>query len=190
MTSPFREQQAYTLTVRGLKDRSSAGNVMPMASAAFTAQRPGVLYAYYERGQEPKGDELARFEELTARKTGVVETFDLSVRARDQNFAVRFDGLIEAAAGGEYTFYTTSDDGSRLYVDGRLVVKNDGMHGMVEQSGKVTLGAGRHPITVTLYQGGGGFGLSAQWAGPGLQKQEIPASALHHMPRAGEAQGP
>ncbi|MFC1462915.1 PA14 domain-containing protein, partial [Verrucomicrobiota bacterium] len=89
-------------------------------------------------------------------------------------------GVIEITAAGDYTFYTTSDDGSRLYIEDSMIVDNDGAHGMQERSGVVTLSVGKHPIRVDFFQGGGGHGLEVRYAGPGIAKQLIPNAVLYH----------
>lgn len=93
-------------------------------------------------------------------------------------FALRFTGMIGVPKSGKYTFYTKSDDGSRLYIGEKQVVNNDGLHGMSEKSGQIDLPAGTHPITVTYFDNGGGDGLEVTWSGPGLKKQKIAKEAL------------
>ncbi|MBI3855546.1 MAG: c-type cytochrome [Planctomycetes bacterium] len=100
------------------------------------------------------------------------------VKAHGAQFALRFTGSLNVPKDGAYTFYTESDDGSRLYVDGKLVVNNDGLHGMAEKAGNTTLKAGAHAIVVTYFNNGGGEGLRVQWQGPGMAKQTLNASAL------------
>lgn len=87
-------------------------------------------------------------------------------------------------AHGIWTFYTESDDGSRLYIDGSLVVDNGGLHGMEERSGAVQLRAGEHEIKIDFFENGGGAGCKASWEGPGTGKQIIPAGALFHRKSA------
>ena len=48
------------------------------------------------------------------------------------NVGVSWSGLIQINAAGTYTFYSPSDDGSLLYIDGGLAVNNDGQHGFVD----------------------------------------------------------
>ena len=90
--------------------------------------------------------------------------------------------FINILADGTYTFYTTSDEGSKLYIGGyneaNLVVNNDGLHGSQERSGSKNLTAGRYPITVTFFEAGSGEKLEVRWQGPGIGKQIIPASVL------------
>jgi hypothetical protein len=44
-------------------------------------------------------------------------------------FAATFQGRFVVQTAGTYTFCTSSDDGSNLFVDGSLIVDNDGLHG-------------------------------------------------------------
>ncbi len=74
-------------------------------------------------------------------------------------------GVLNITTGGVYTFQTTSDDGSLLYVDGTQVVNDDGPHGMQTASGTIDLTAGNHLVTVQYVQAGGGAGIIAQYSG-------------------------
>ncbi|MFM8471489.1 MAG: PA14 domain-containing protein, partial [Limisphaerales bacterium] len=93
---------------------------------------------------------------------------------------LRFRGTITVPKDGEYTFYTDSDDGSRLLLNEKRVVDNDGIHPPQLREGKVTLKAGPHAFAVDFFDGGGGAELKVSWKGPGFGKQEIPASVLSH----------
>ena len=102
--------------------------------------------------------------------------FDTSGLA--DNVGASYTGFVEVPSDGTYTFSTTSDDGSRLYVGDRLVVNNDFLHGMVTVSGPIGLRAGTHRIRVDFFERGGGAGLVASISGPGVSNQPIPASML------------
>jgi hypothetical protein len=130
-------------------------------------------YQYYEGSWI----NLPDFASLTPVKTGTVNNIDLGVRGRDSQYGLRFQGYINVPADGQYTFYTSSDDGSRLLIGSTQVVNNDGAHGVTELSGTVGLKAGRHAVTVLFFQGGGGQDLTVSYAGPGINKQVVPASA-------------
>ncbi len=133
-----------------------------------------LAYEYYEG----TWDRLPDFGALAAAKRGTVGGFDLSVRARDDNFGFVFTGTLEVPAAGDWTFFTSSDDGSRLWIDGALVVDNDGVHAMQERSGTVALSAGPHALRVEFFERDGGEGLVVSWQGHGVGKQEIPSSSL------------
>ncbi len=97
---------------------------------------------------------------------------------RADDVGAMFTGYLDVPTTGMYTLYTESDDGSRLKIGTSTVVNNDGLHGMVEQSGQIALAAGRHSLRVEFFERGGGAGLIVRWVGPGIAKQVIPAERL------------
>lgn len=99
-----------------------------------------------------------------------------------ENFYARWIGMITVTKAGSYTFATTSDDGSRVTIGGKVVVENGGIHPMVKKSGTIELTAGQHPIVVEFLQGGGGAGCILTWQPPGGSETVIPASAFGHKP--------
>ena len=68
------------------------------------------------RSSDAPAEILPDFNPLTALKTGTVDNFDLSVMTRPEHVGLCFTGFLEVLGDGLYTFYTTSDDGSRLFV--------------------------------------------------------------------------
>jgi uncharacterized repeat protein (TIGR03806 family) len=135
----------------------------------------GLTYEYYE---ETGLSVLPDFDSLTPVTTGNAGAFDLSLRQRDSDFAFRFDAKIEITTPGLYTFFTSSDDGSKLYIDGVEVVDNDGLHSNQERSGTIDLTAGWHDIRVTFFERGGQEVLTVSWDGPDFDKQLVPAGRL------------
>ncbi len=91
-----------------------------------------------------------------------------------------FTGFIDVPTSETYTLYVESDDGSKLYIGNELIVDNDGLHGMQEESGEIALGEGLHAITVEFFERGGGAGCIVRIAGGGLSKQVIPSDMWHH----------
>ncbi|WP_425291094.1 PA14 domain-containing protein [Spirosoma linguale] len=145
----------------------------------------GLDYQYFEGSWSTMPD----FNALTTSKTGAVSSPDLSVRNRTDNFGIRFKGYINVPADGVYTFYTSSDDGSKLLIGNTEVVNNDGVHAAIEKAGTIGLKAGKHALTVLYFQGGGGQALSVSYEGPGIGKQAIPATALYRIPTSTSGQG-
>lgn len=60
--------------------------------------------------------QLPDFSTLPVKKQGVISHFDISGRTRPDNVAILFNGYIEVPADGLYTFWTKSDDGSKLFI--------------------------------------------------------------------------
>ena len=134
----------------------------------------GVDYRYYEGTWSA----LPNFDALTATKSGSVANFDMSVRNRVDNYGFKYSGFVQVPTDGTYTFYTSSDDGSKLFIGTTEVVNNDGLHALQERSGTIGLKAGKHAISVTFFEATGGEGLAVSYTGPGITKQAIPNTAL------------
>ncbi|MBY8852545.1 hypothetical protein K7G98_31675, partial [Saccharothrix sp. MB29] len=78
-----------------------------------------------------------------------------------------------------YTFRVLSDDGSRLSIDGKVVVDHDGLHGPDPKDGAVTLTTGYHSLFVEHFERDGGQQLTLQWKPPGATGFSlVPNSAL------------
>ena len=155
---------------------TTSTNLLPPVNPLNTVN--GVDYKYYEASSYSS---LPSFSSSTPVKTGNTSNFDISLANRSTNYAFNFTGYIEIPSDGQYTFYTTSDDGSDLYIDGNLVVANDGLHSATEKSGTIGLQAGKHAISVDYFQAGGENVLSASYEGPGVSKQVIPSTALYRV---------
>ena len=79
----------------------------------------------------------------------------------------RFKGYLYVPIAGDYTFALTTDDGSRLYIDGDLIINNDGNHSSKRVEGSVTLSQGFHRIQTNYYEVRGAHVCILQWEGPG-----------------------
>lgn len=113
--------------------------------------------------------------------SGQLANFELFIpkgQPRDA-FTNIFNSLIEIPETGNYTFFITSDDGSRLYINGEELINNDGPHGMVTKSGTISLPTGLHQIRVNYFDSGGADGLTVEWSGPRIKRQPIPAERLY-----------
>jgi hypothetical protein len=95
-----------------------------------------------------------------------------------ERFAIRWSGYLAVGRAGTYTFTTTSDDGSMVYIDGRVVVENGGQHGVQTATGRVDLEAGSHFVLVEYSQLGGAYEMSWSWARDGDAPNPVPAWVL------------
>ncbi|HYW14165.1 MAG TPA: OmpA family protein [Longimicrobium sp.] len=75
------------------------------------------------------------------------------VTNRFEWFAIDYQGRIMLPQAGTCTFRLTSDDGSKLFIDGREVIDNDGIHGVASTDGEVALAAGIHEVRGQYFQG-------------------------------------
>ena len=73
------------------------------------------------------------------------------------NIGLVFEGYVKVPEDGIYSFYTYSDDGSTLAIDGRTTVDNDGLHPRRERSGQVALRRGLHTFSLRYFDSNGGI---------------------------------
>ncbi|MEW2918373.1 PA14 domain-containing protein [Ruegeria sp. ANG10] len=87
-------------------------------------------------------------------------------------FAARIQGQVTVEEGGQYTFFTSADDGVVVYVNGQEVVKDDGNHGYRGDSGQIELEPGTHDIEVRYFENYGRAGLKLEWEGPDVEGRQ------------------
>jgi YVTN family beta-propeller protein len=119
--------------------------------AALVGVRPASADFSYEV-YDGSFDQLPDFTTLTPVATGQSTSIRLAVTPHVETFALVFTHTLSVTRAGDYDFYTTSDDGSRLYIDGLLVVDNDGLHGAVTVAATVALGVGAHSLRVEYFE--------------------------------------
>lgn len=89
-------------------------------------------------------------------------------------------GYLNVPEAGGYRFWTESDDGSQLTLDGELVVDNGGDHGMKEKSGVANMQKGWHSIRIVYFNSGGDAGMKVYYAPLGAEKREIEEVNMGH----------
>lgn len=134
----------------------------------------GVNYEHFDG----VGEKLPDFSKLRVVSAGCTTKLGIENVPHTNTTGLRFRSVLAVPRGGEYSFWTESRDGSQLFLDGKLLVDNDGTHKPTERESKVTLAAGDHQLTVTFFHHKGPAVLKVSWSGPGIEKQEIPAAAL------------
>ncbi len=178
----IRLTETATVSARCFHDGKPASNV---TMAKFTKVAPrvaekienlknGLDYSYYEGDW----DRLPDFKKLKPVKNGGLENFSFSPRREAERFGFEYSGFIRVPAAGVYAFFTSSDDGSRLYIGDSLVVDNDGLHGMMEKRGVIALASGLHPLRVAFFEKTGGDDLVVSYQSDQIEKQPIPATIL------------
>ncbi len=182
VSGKIRIKETTTVSARCFRDskpvsadiRRTFTKVKPVQAAEVKGLNPGISYSYYEGNW----NNIPDFDKMKPVKKGKIPNFSFSPQEKEEYFGFAYYGYINIPQDGVYGFYTESDDGSRLYLGGRLIVDNDGLHGMQEKSGVASLSKGYHHIMVTFFEKTGGDGLRVFYKGPGIEKQEIPDNVL------------
>jgi hypothetical protein len=180
----------YTLNVRA---KDFMGNQSPFAPAVVaTTTTNGLNFSYYittglsgnnttntaRQLQEPytaSNGPNFDFSTATPNQMGTVANFNISGAVTFQgnsdpnNFIYAFDGYLQVPSNSNYRFFTRSDDGSRMYLNGSLIINNDGSQGATNaNSNSIPLTAGtQYPIRVTYFANSGGQELNVRYTSGG-----------------------
>jgi glucose/arabinose dehydrogenase len=94
-------------------------------------------------------------------------------------FSARWTGQVQPQFTQVYTFYTQSDDGVRLWVNGQQIVNNWTNHATTENSGTISLTAGqRYDIRMEFYENGGSATARLLWSSASTPKAIVPSTRL------------
>ena len=138
----------------------------------FASKKPNVRFAAFDGNWE----NLPDFDKLKPYRTGTTAAFELTPAGKTSNFGMRFDGFLHVPRKGKYTFHLGSDDASQLFIDGKRVIENNGVHPHTVRAAATELTAGAHAIRVEYAQVGGEWTLELHFEGPGVPRQEAYAS--------------
>ncbi|WP_435011877.1 Ig-like domain-containing protein (plasmid) [Tundrisphaera lichenicola] len=172
----------YTATIAGAKDL--AGNAMTSLSWSFTTAAAATpigngtgLAATYFDNQDFTGKVISRVDPTVNFNWG---SGSPATGLGVDTFSARWTGQVQPLKSETYTFYTLSDDGVRLWVDGKLLINNWTNHGATENSGTIAMQAGqRYDIRMEYYEQGGSAVASLSWSSPTTPKAVVPASQLY-----------
>ena len=149
--------------------------VEPLRAVDVPGLTPGIQYRYYEGDW----DVLPQFSNLTPVKEGTLPNVDFSPRIQVERSGFVYSGFIRVDDDDVYAFFTSSDDGSRLYVGDSLVVDNDGLHSLQEKRGEIALAKGMHPFQIAFFEKTGNDELTVSVMSKRMKKQPLPASMLY-----------
>jgi len=156
--------------------RLKVNRLIPVEADDVQGLSPGISCSYYE-GEWLK---LPQFDSLQVKMHSVMDTVAFPDHIANEYFGLKFTGYVEVPRDDVYKFYLTSDDGSVLYIRDRMIINNDGIHGEWEEPGEIALKAGKHPITVLMFQRKGGKALRVSIESQNMIKQIIGRDMLYH----------
>jgi hypothetical protein len=148
---------------------------------ACASQSCGLKGEYFDNRSFNSGN-------LKLTRTDRVVAFDFGSAAPasdipTDSFQIRWTGQVTPAFTQSYTFYTQSDDGVRLWVNGTPLVDDWNNQGSTENSGTITLTAGV-PVDIRLeyYDNSGSALVRLSWSSASQPKQILPGRALTPAP--------
>jgi beta-glucosidase len=142
------------------------GDLKPVPASALKppagrSEKEGLLAEYFDNAEFKGEPVLVRVDPQVAFVWAQGGPAGLN---RVDYFSARWTGRIVAPETGRYSLGVASDDGSRLYLDGKLLVDNWGQHGLLMKSATVDLTAGEaHDVKIEMYELGGDAGAVLGW---------------------------
>jgi hypothetical protein len=175
-------------SLNGLNESPAAG---PAAATTPTSTPPpppaatGLLATYFDNS-DLSGPYIARTDPTVNFNwaSGVSPVGGLA----PTTYSVRWLGQIQTVEGGNYRFRTESDDGVRLWVNGKLVINNWTDHaGTLNTSAWISLAAGtKYDLRMEYYNNTGGAVARLLWQRPGAAGF-VPVPTTQLIPAAGGA---
>ena len=175
-TSPFYLRHPAQINTKTYKTGMRPSFITRMDFEFVKSNVNGLGYTLY-RGAWKK---IPDFSQLEADKKGHCYNFDVNeIELPKHNFALEVVGNLKIDRSGIYTFYLSSNDGSRLFLNNNMIIDNDGEHGTEEKSADFFLEPGLNELKVHYFQSGGSKKLSLFYKGPDIPKQKIPSNRLY-----------
>ncbi len=150
-------------------------------ATVFDLYQPGLLGMYYH-GKKFDKLVMTRVDKAVDFKDSDGSQFRYP-EGRTEDISIRWVAKLRIPEDGEYALSGSSDDGKRIYVDGKLVLDDWRDQGMSEKTTKVKLTKGMHELKVEYYQASSGAGMVLKWAGPGFEKKLLTAPAVLAPPK-------
>lgn len=188
VTGPITIRRSATLraaTFKGAQRVSSVverqfRTVTPSPAETVTTLEPGLWKETF--GGE--WDKVPDFSKMTARNRELAQSLEVPMIGNrpEESVGLLYSGYLNVPAAGVYRFDLTSDDGARLWIDGRLVVDADGLHSAGSFIGTAALAKGPHRFSLGYFNRTGGAALALKWGRVGSTLRAIAASDLGHLP--------
>jgi alpha-L-fucosidase len=197
-STPTVNSSLYTgpVTVRGnvvLRAATFRGRnrVSPVAEMRFRTVTPAP--ADVVTGLEPGlwresfgGDweKLPDFDQLSPRNRELAQAISVPMLGDrpEEKVGLRYTGYLNVPADGVYRFDLNSDDGAKLWIDGKLVVDADGLHAAQSYIGEAALAKGPHRFALVYFNRTGGAALGLKWGKAGTPAKAIGAADMGHLP--------
>lgn len=154
----------------------------PLLTRSLAPSPPVVVPGKGLLGQYYNG---INFETLKLTRIDPTLNFNWGIGSPDEllgvdRFSARWTGKVQAKYSETYTFYTNSDDGVRLWLNGQQLIDNWIPHGLTQDSATITLVEGQqYDIKFDYYEETGSASAGLSWASASQRKEIIPQSQLY-----------
>lgn len=154
--------------------KMQGGTFFPAVKDARPAGN-GLRYSY----REGEYLSVASFLGAPEKSSGISPIITATLKEREDHFALIFKGLLKVERDGLYRLSMRSDDGSRLLLDGQLIVDLDRDGGGSEDVW-LTLEAGFHRLEIGFWDNFDEESIEVGLKGPGISVENLPSSILYY----------
>jgi len=172
---------AKAYTKEGFSSRKSSLSLKKsglQSAISVKGEGKGLTFKYYEG----EWDHIPDYTSLTPVFEGIASQAKLSdIKHREDYFSCIFEGLVDIPSSGLHTFYLNSDDGSKLYLNGELLINHDGDHSSIDKKGEALLKAGKHRIRIEYFEKRGSQDLEVGLIDPKLGSVPFTPFQLSHQ---------
>lgn len=175
----FSANGTYDLfvVIRDIGGQSAISTVTVTVNSIPTGTGTGLRGTYYDQLNFAGSPLVTRIDPTVNFNWGTGSP-DASIGA--DTFSVRWSGFVQPRYTGTYTFYTTTDDGVRLYVNNQLIIDHWVNQSGVTWSGTIALTAGQfYEIRMEYYENAGDASARLEWESATQPREVIPASQLY-----------
>ena len=157
-------------------DNGQNGSHWQLEPVVLTSSGDGLIGNYFNG----KNFEFQRFKRKDEKIDFNWNNESPNVMVNPDNFSVRWTGQIEPLYSEEYTFYITSDNGRRVWVNNELIIDKWLPDWGVEYTGNITLEAGkRYDIKIEYFDELFGANCKLSWSSASQVKEIVPQSQLY-----------
>ena len=150
---PFGIERTCTVSAVAYKNGNYGMTASNFLYAALPEGKAAVHYALYRNVYDEVLPDFSRLGKPAAE--GYISAFsleDVPFSANEDDFAIVFTSKMRVKEAGVYKFELSSDDGSKLFIDGKCIADNDGSHTLQTRYGFAELQPGLHNIRIDYFE--------------------------------------
>lgn len=142
---------------------------------------PGLILKVYKDGSDvlSLADINTKADPLYVGVIPQVHATSADLEGLDHDFGLIMEGYLNIKNAANYNFRLLSDDGSRLTINDKVIIDNDGLHGADPKDGSVPLAQGYHKVKIEYFEHLGGKSISLQWR-VSNEYLKVPSVAFAH----------
>ncbi len=152
----------------------------PIPAVSPTMTQPGLIAQGYASDAVTNGYYAwtqANFDIMTPIKTSVIPALFIKDDTTDGQTVLHLTGYLDVPTTGKYHFRTVARNGTVISF---TIFDSDSRFAANAETDEVLLEQGKHPISVIVLQSAKARDCTVKWEGPGIERQDIPASVFSH----------